>query len=168
MLWERFLGFLGWEDEGTHGRQGWPRSGQHPGLLTHQGRAQGPALRVSVCPLSLCFGLPSFCASSLKRHRWGLSHSLCFPAAAALSPMYQGLLLMTFLSVFQIVSNKSIPRKRPREVAFSTFQTCGFPVPFPSSLVPPAFLVSCDASFGICNGMRVLLWNPGCVPFSES
>lgn len=52
---------------------------------------------------------------------------------------------MTFLSVFQIVSNKSIPRKRPREVALSTFQTFGFPIPFPSSLVPPAFLISCDA-----------------------
>lgn len=30
-----------------------------------------PALRVSVCPLSLCFGLPYFCASSLKCHCWG-------------------------------------------------------------------------------------------------
>lgn len=43
-----------------------------------------------------------------------------------------GLLLMTFLSVFQIVSNKSIPRKRPREVALSTFHTRGSPVPFSS------------------------------------
>lgn len=41
---------------------------------------------------------------------------------------------MTFLSVFQIVSNKSIPRKRPREVALSTSQTFGFPIPF--SLLP--------------------------------
>lgn len=37
----RFLWVLGWEDEGTQSRQGWPHSGQHPDLLTHQGRAQG-------------------------------------------------------------------------------------------------------------------------------
>lgn len=66
-----------------------------------------------------------------------------------LSQVYQGLLLMTFLSVFQIVSNKSIPRKRPREVALSTFQTFGFPIPFPSSLDSPTFLISCDASIKI-------------------
>lgn len=35
-------------------------------------------------------------------------------------------LLMTVLSVFQIVSNKSIPRERPREVALSSSLTCGF------------------------------------------
>lgn len=134
-------------------RQGWPHSGQHPDLLTHQGRAQGaspegqclssfPSLWLTLLPW------PPACSAAAGV----LSHSLCFPAAAAaaaLSQMYQGLLLMTFLSVFQIVSNKSIPRKRPREVALSTFQTCGFPVPFPSSLVPPAFLISCDTSFGI-------------------
>ena len=60
---------------------------------------------------------------------------------------------MTFLSVFQIVSNKSIPRKRPREVALSTFQTFGFPTPCPTSRVP-AFLI-CDAGFKLWNGMRI-------------
>lgn len=56
---------------------------------------------------------------------------------------------MTFLSVFQIVSNKSIPRKRPREVALSTFQTFGFPIPFSLLPVPLAFLISCDAGLKI-------------------
>ena len=69
------------------------------------------------------------------RHRWGFS-LVCsaFLLLLYLSQVYQGPLLMTFLSVIQIVSNKSIPRKRPREVALSTSQTFGFPIPF--SLLP--------------------------------
>lgn len=128
---------LGWGSGEDSSRQDWPLSGRHPDLLAHQARVQGAGPEVfSVCSLSFCFGSPHFMPPPWSTIAAGvLSRLLRFPAAAAApSQVCQGLLLMTFLSVFQIVSNKSIPRKRPREVALSTFQTFGFPIPF--SLLP--------------------------------
>lgn len=61
---------------------------------------------------------------------------------------------MTFLSVFQIVSNKSIPRKRPREVALSTFQTFDFPIPFP----PPLLLLPFSSVMLV---LKSLEWHGG-------
>lgn len=141
MLWERLLLFpgMGVPVRGhTAGRVSlliediqvcWPQSSQGP---------RSPTPSFSTSALAPAFSLtPRFCPSTLGAPSplGFLSCLFRFPAAAApVSSVSRPLLLMTFLSVFQIVSNKSIPRKRPREVALSTFQTFGFPIPF--SLLP--------------------------------
>lgn len=127
-------------------------------------QSTGPALRVAsvLLPFALLpYSVPPACSATA-----GSSPSLCFPAAAALSQMYQGLLLMTFLSVFQIVSNKSIPRKRPREVALSTFQTCVFLSLFPLPLFLLPFSFPVILALGSLQGYEGSAVVPRCTPLS--
>lgn len=150
MLWERCLlsSGVGVPVGGTHSRQGWPLNRWHPGLLApvKSGPQESNTEFFNVCSLSpFSLTCPTSVPPPWEHHRrWGFS-LVCsaFLLLLLLSRVYQGLLLMTFLSVFQIVSNKSIPRKRPREVALSTFQTFGFLSLFPSShvLLPFSFPV---------------------------
>lgn len=124
--------------EGAHSRQNQPLDRWHLGLLAplKPGPQKSNTKFFNVCSLSPFSLNPTSVPPPWEHHRrWGFS-LVCsaFLLLLLLSQVYQGLLLMTFLSVFQIVSNKSIPRKRPREVALSTFQTFGFPIPF--SLLP--------------------------------
>lgn len=136
MLWERFLRSpgLGVLAGGTQQAELASRSAGP----SQPGSQESSTEFFNVCPLSpFSLTCPTSVPPPWEHHRrWSFSLVCSAFLLPLLSQMCQGLLLMTFLSVFQIVSNKSIPRKRPREVALSTFQTF-----FLSLFPPPLFLL---------------------------
>lgn len=153
MLWERFLlspGVGCWGQGHTAGRIG-PLIDRIQVCWLSQARAPRVQHRVFQCLLSpFSLTRPTSVPPPWEHHRrWFLSRLLRFPAAAAPVSSVSRPSSHDFSFCLSDSFKQKHTSKAPQRGSSLNFSDFGFPIPFPSSLVSPTFLISCDASVKI-------------------